>query len=213
MTTEELQQWQLRDRLVSNLQKAGVWASPDETLAQLVGKVSLTNVGGQPGILMRADLPIENIMANASSIISSTPLVPCFSVTAPLTFTWNGAVYTARPEAFVWVSVISDFMASGGNGTNNNIVRVLLNASYPVNEYTSPVFSDYTIYCNFMAGAMNSVITPTNSSLLFDGNKISIPVRTGSTSGQTWSTTNQSSCRARCVYYIKRNGFEKITDA
>ena len=39
MTPEELQQWQIRDRLASNLNAHGVPATPEESLAQLVGKV------------------------------------------------------------------------------------------------------------------------------------------------------------------------------
>ena len=46
MTPEELQQWQLRDRFASNLQQHGVPATANETLAQLVGKVSL--IGATP---------------------------------------------------------------------------------------------------------------------------------------------------------------------
>ena len=141
LTPDELLNWQLRDRLASNLNVHGIPANANETMARLVGKVQLI---GKPNIdplrflgygSVTMNVTTNNVQAN-SAAASLIPLLAEASGTATFTATppTPTAAVVPKIEGFDRLDLVRGYTLVGWKsltttfGTHTTAAQVTANA-------------------------------------------------------------------------------------
>ena len=178
LTPDELLNWQLRDRLASNLNVHGIPANANETMARLVGKVQLI---GKPNIdplrflgygTVTMNVTTNNVLTNAGNgslipVLAETSGNATFTATPPT----PTAAVVPRIEGFDRLDLVRGYTLVGWKSLTTTFGTQTTAATAAANAWGTVTFTNFDspslnwtvnntrTVCEFAATANNSVHT------------------------------------------------------